>query len=52
METGGKGKIVKPQKTKFKEHETDFSQLRQKQKQKKRDKSVLRLIRQEREYVI
>jgi len=52
METGGKGKIVKPQKTKFKERETDFSQLTQKQKHKKRDKSALRLIRQEREYVI
>lgn len=52
MEHGGKGKIVKPQKTKFKERDGEGVYLTQKQKQKKRDKSVLRLLRQEREYVV
>lgn len=50
METGGKGKIVKPQKTKFRERENDNFNM--KTKQKKRDKNILRLIRQEREYVV
>ena len=52
METGGKGKIVRPQKTKFRESDADTLNIKQKQKSKKRDKSVLRLLRQEREYVI
>lgn len=52
MEIGGKGKIVKPQKTKFRESDADVFNIKQKQKQKKRDKSVLRLMRQEKEYVI
>jgi hypothetical protein len=51
MEIGGKGKIVKPQKTKFKDRDGEYTNI-QKQKNKKRDKNVLRLMRQEKEYVV
>jgi DNA-binding GntR family transcriptional regulator len=53
MEIGGKGKFIKPEKTKFKSGESEFTQFKQKQKQKNknRDKSVLRSLRQEKEYV-
>ena len=50
MEVGGK-KVFKPQKNKFKNiDENDF--LIVKQKPKKKDKSVRRLLKQEQEYVI
>lgn len=52
MEHGGKGKFIKPEKTKFKIGESETNHSKQKQKNKNRDKSVLRLLRQEKEYVI
>jgi hypothetical protein len=52
MEHGGKGKFIRPEKTKFKLGESESTQFKQKQKNKNRDKTVLRLLRQEKEYVI
>jgi hypothetical protein len=50
MEVGGK-KVVKPQKTKSKNFE-ESDILNFKMKPKKRDKSIKRLLKQEREYVL
>jgi hypothetical protein len=50
METGGRGKIIKPQKTKFKERDDEV--LSFKNKKKIKDKQLLRQIRREKEYVL
>jgi len=50
MQAGGK-KVLKPQKTKFRQDD-DYNLVNLKNKPKKKDKSVYRLMRQEKDYVV
>jgi hypothetical protein len=51
MQTGGKN-VIKPQKTKFKHGDKDFEVIVKNKKQKKRDKVMYKLQREEKEYVV
>ena len=50
MQAGGK-KVLKPEKTKFRQDD-EYNFVNLKKKPKKKDKSVYRLLRQEKDYVI
>jgi hypothetical protein len=50
MQAGGK-KVMKPQKTKFRQND-DYNFVNLKNKPKKKDKSAYRLLRQEKDYVV
>lgn len=52
MQFGGSGKkVIKPKKTKYREVD-DYNFLDTKKKPKKKDKSVYRLLKQEKDYVV
>jgi len=51
MQSGGKN-VIKTQKTKPRYFENDENQIKEKKKQKKKDKSVYRLQKQENDYVV
>jgi hypothetical protein len=50
MQAGGK-KVLKPEKTKFRQDD-EYNFVNLKKKTKKKDKSVYRLLRQEKDYVV
>lgn len=51
MQTGG-SKVIKPQKTKFKQSDQEVDNLKSIKKHKKRDKLLYKLQREEKEYVL
>lgn len=51
MYTGGKN-VIKPQRTKFKHTDREAEVIKAIKKQKKRDKTLYKLQREEKEYVV
>lgn len=51
MQTGG-NKVIKTQRTKFKQSDQEFQSVKLIKKNKKRDKVMYKLQREEKEYVV